>query len=319
MESVDHSLKNLSKARILVVGDIMLDRYWFGGVDRVSPEAPVPVVAVDEIESRIGGAANVAGNISSLGANSTLLGIVGDDEAGRQVTAIAASASIKNEVEVDPSIQTTVKLRVVSRNQQLLRADFEDRPGDPALSGMMQKYKKLLLEHDVVVLSDYGKGVLVGIEEMIRLANDAGKLTLVDPKGKDFSRYREATLITPNLKEFSEVVGACIDNADMETKAAKIIDELNIGKLLITLSEKGMALFAKDSLPIYQGAKTQEVYDVSGAGDTVIAVMAMALAAGLDDHDALDLSNSAAGVVVSKIGTATASLKELRSALEVGN
>ena len=216
-------------------------------------------------------------------------------------------------------MQTTVKLRMVSRNQQLLRTDFEERPKEAALNGMMSRFSDLLGDHDVVVLSDYGKGALVYVEEMIRLANELGKQTLVDPKGKDFSRYAGATMITPNLKEFSEVVGSPVDDDELETIAGNVIHQLDIRKLLVTLSEKGMAMFAKNTRPIYQVAKTQEVYDVSGAGDTVIASMALALAAKLDDHDALDLANSAAGIVVSKIGTATASLEELRLALKGGN
>ncbi|NKB61562.1 MAG: D-glycero-beta-D-manno-heptose-7-phosphate kinase [Gammaproteobacteria bacterium] len=319
MELVDDNLKRLTDARILVVGDIMLDRYWFGSVDRISPESPVPVLAVNDVQERMGGAANVAANVASLGASSTLLGVVGDDEAGKQICTLTRTASIRSEVYVDPSMQTTVKLRMVSRNQQLLRTDFEERPKEAALNGMMSRFSDLLGDHDVVVLSDYGKGALVYVEEMIRLANELGKQTLVDPKGKDFSRYAGATMITPNLKEFSEVVGSPVDDDELETIAGNVIHQLDIRKLLVTLSEKGMAMFAKNTRPIYQVAKTQEVYDVSGAGDTVIASMALALAAKLDDHDALDLANSAAGIVVSKIGTATASLEELRLALKGGN
>ncbi len=315
MESVAASLEQLAACKILVAGDAMLDRYWFGRVDRISPEAPVPVVAVCASEERIGGAGNVAGNITSLGGECALLSVVGDDEAGRKVGEIAADLGIEPHLVVERGGQTTVKLRVLSRNQQLLRADFESCPGTSALDDARAKYAELLARHQVVVLSDYGKGGLGRSEALIAAAADKKVPVLVDPKGSDFSRYRGAALVTPNLKEFEQVVGAVRDDEDMQVKARNLMRRHRLGKLLVTLSDRGMVLFSRGGAAIRCEARAREVYDVSGAGDSVIAVMAMATAAGLHQRVALSLATSAAGVVVSKLGTAAASVAELDAAI----
>ncbi len=316
MVSADKQIEAIQRARVLVVGDIMLDRYWFGGVERISPEAPVPVVLVDEVQSRLGGAGNVALNITSLGAKCTLIGTVGNDEAGEMVAEIAASANVDHSLLIDPSMQTCVKQRVISRNQQLLRADFESRPDLTVLSKTIEKVREIIDQHDVVVLSDYGKGTLVNVESLISLAVEHDKPVLVDPKGNDFSRYSGASLITPNLKEFEQVVGVVKDAIELEEKASNLIDQLGIGSLLITLSEQGMKLFQSGKESIHSPARKQEVYDVSGAGDTVIAAMAMCMATHQDFPQSLKIANNAAGVVVSKIGTATVNPDELREAIE---
>ncbi len=309
------ALRQLSACRILVAGDVMLDRYWFGEVERISPEAPVPVITVNGSEERIGGAGNVACNVAALGGQCTLLSPVGDDEAGRKVGEIAARAGIRRELVTDPDGQTTVKLRVISRNQQLLRADFESPPGAPALATAQAKFAELLGGHQAVVLSDYGKGGLNPIEALLALAAEQNIPALVDPKGGDFSRYRGAAMVTPNLKEFEQVAGAVADDADMQAKANDLMQRHELDKLLVTLSDRGMVLFSRAGGVLHRGARAREVYDVSGAGDSVIAVMAMAMAAGLDDHAGLSLANSAAGVVVSKLGTAAAGVEELEAAL----
>ena len=321
MASVAASLDKLATCNILVAGDVMLDRYWFGNVDRISPEAPVPVVTVDQrlSEERLGGAGNVACNITSLGARCALLSVVGDDEAGRQVSGIAARTGIEDQLVIDRGGQTTIKLRAISRNQQLLRADFESAPGAAALEAARSKFADLLARDSLqaVVLSDYGKGGLDDSEKLIALAAQKNVPVLVDPKGADFARYRGAAMVTPNLAEFEQVAGAVADDDDMRRKANALMRQHRLSKLLVTLSDRGMVLFSSspEGEVIRRPARAKEVYDVSGAGDTVIAVMALALAAALDDRDALALANAAAGVVVSKVGTATAGIDELKSAL----
>jgi len=315
MESVGSNLEKLGSARVLVVGDVMLDQYWMGDVKRISPEAPVPIVSVQETSERLGGAGNVARNITALGGECSMLGIVGDDEAGRSVEEISRNSSINVALERDVSIKTTIKLRVVSRNQQLLRADFENSPGNETLDAVLKRYEELIRDHDAIVLSDYGKGTLKDIESMIEIAEANAKPVLVDPKGVDYSRYRKATMITPNLAEFESATGIVQGDADFERKAAALIENLQLKHLLVTLSDKGMKLFSAEAEPVHIPARSREVYDVSGAGDTVIAVMAMAMSAGLPDVVGLELANSAAGVVISKLGTATTNVDELRSAI----
>ncbi|MGR3983822.1 MAG: D-glycero-beta-D-manno-heptose-7-phosphate kinase [Gammaproteobacteria bacterium] len=312
---LEKQLGKLPACKILVAGDAMLDRYWFGRVERISPEAPVPVVGVERSEERIGGAGNVACNVTSLGAQCTLLALVGDDEAGRRLDGIAERAGIARELVTDHDAQTTLKLRVISQNQQLLRADFESAPGARALGRAHAKFAELLGAHQAAVLSDYGKGGLRGVEKLIEQAREKNIPVLVDPKGGDFARYRGAAMVTPNLKEFEAAAGAVADDADMQRKAEELMRRHQLEKLLVTLSERGMVLFARGREAIRGEARAREVYDVSGAGDSVIAVMALALAAGLDDADALALANSAAGVVVSKLGTAAAGVEELSAAL----
>ncbi|MBX2869630.1 MAG: D-glycero-beta-D-manno-heptose-7-phosphate kinase [Acidiferrobacterales bacterium] len=316
MALADKKLDTIQEARVLVVGDIMLDRYWFGGVERISPEAPVPIVLVDEVQNRLGGAGNVALNIASLGARCTLIGTVGDDEAGKIVAEIASNASVDHDLVIDASIQTCVKQRVISQNQQLLRADFETRPEASLTKKTSSKAKDVIDQHDIIVLSDYGKGTLENVQSLISLALEHGKPVLVDPKGDDFSKYSNASLITPNLKEFEQVVGPIEGFDDLEQKANSLIAKLGISSLLVTLSERGMNLFQSGKASIHSPAKKQEVYDVSGAGDTVIAVMAMCMATEQDVAQSLRIANNAAGVVVSKIGTATVNIDELREAME---
>ncbi|MCY3770233.1 MAG: D-glycero-beta-D-manno-heptose-7-phosphate kinase [Gammaproteobacteria bacterium] len=315
MESVDHKLDQIADTKVLVVGDVMLDQYWMGDVRRISPEAPVPVIAVRETQERVGGAGNVARNITSLKGSCTLISVVGEDDPGRSIRRIASAEGINAVLVSDPETTTTVKLRVLSRNQQLLRADFENLPGDDACVQVYSRYQDLIEQHDAVVLSDYDKGCLGQIESLIALARQCGKPVLVDPKGTDYSRYRGATMVTPNLSEFEAVAGEVADDRDLTGKAHRLLGKTGIEQLLVTLSDKGMKLFGTGTKPLKTAARSREVYDVSGAGDTVIAVMVMAVSAGLSPVDAMEFANRAAGIVVSKLGTATATRKELRAAL----
>ncbi len=299
-----------------MVGDVMLDRYWFGSVDRISPEAPVPVLAVTREESRAGGAANVAHNLLALGAQSNLLSVVGDDEAGREIDNIIASYGATTTLIVDSSIKTIVKLRMVAQNQQLLRADFDEKPSEEVLSQCLDDYRNALQSTDVVILSDYGKGGLTHVTQMIKAARDHDIPVIIDPKGSDYSRYRGATLITPNMKEFETVAGSCESEADFANKAHQLRQELDLDYLLVTRSEKGMSLFGEDGSQIDSPATALEVYDVSGAGDTVISLMALATVAGFAEQDKLTLANTVAGIVVGKLGTAVASIDEVIAKLE---
>lgn len=304
----------LQQVRLLVVGDVMLDRYWFGDVDRISPEAPVPVVKVDRMEERLGGAANVARNIASLGASSHLLSVVGPDEAGSRLQSLLEEGGIGARLQVDGSIDTTVKLRIIGRQQQLLRVDFETTPSHEILQAKLADFQSCLEDCDAVVLSDYGKGGLTHIAEMIRLARSANKPVLVDPKGDDFSKYAGATVITPNRGELKAVMGSWRSEEDLEAKARQLKAELDLGALLVTRSEEGMSLFSDDE-SLHQSAQAREVFDVSGAGDTVIATLAVMIAAGAGWADAVRVANVAAGIVVGKLGTAVASRSELQDAL----
>jgi D-glycero-beta-D-manno-heptose-7-phosphate kinase len=299
-------------ARILVVGDVMLDRYWFGDVARISPEAPVPVVKVERTEERPGGAANVARNCADLGAQVGLLSVVGDDEAGRTLQRLMAQSAIKASLHQDAGLNTTVKLRVLGRQQQLLRIDFENAPDHEVLQDKLSEFAERVADCDVVILSDYGKGGLTHIGEMIRLARKAGKSVLVDPKGDDYERYRGASLLTPNRSELRDVVGKWSDVDDMSRRAQALRNDLGIDALLLTRSEEGMSLFQADQVQ-HEPALAREVFDVSGAGDTVIATLAVMLASGASLPDAMRLANRAAGVVVGKLGTATCTLAELRA------
>ena len=301
---------DFSKASILVVGDVMLDRYWFGDVQRISPEAPVPVVRVTRSDERLGGAANVARNAAALGAGVALVGVVGDDEPGRRIEAMAGEAGIDCRLARDAALPTTIKLRVIGRQQQLLRIDFEQAPGDATLARKLDAVRELLPRTQVLVLSDYGKGSLAQIEEIVRGAREAGKLVIVDPKGDDYSRYRGVTVLTPNRAELREVVGAWRDEADLVERAQRLRRSLEIRYLLLTRSEEGMTLFS-DEGAVTVPAQAREVYDVSGAGDTVVAVLAVMLAAGRPAEEAMRLANRAGGIVVGKLGTAAVSLQEL--------
>ncbi|GAB4057732.1 D-glycero-beta-D-manno-heptose-7-phosphate kinase [Uliginosibacterium sediminicola] len=306
------SIPDTRKARILVVGDVMLDRYWFGDVNRISPEAPVPVVRVERSEERPGGAANVARNASSLGATVSLLSIVGQDEAAQALEGLLQAANVRALLCKDAQLSTTVKLRVLGRQQQLLRIDFENMPSASVLADKLARYREELAAHDIVVLSDYGKGGLADVQQMIDLARAAGKPVLVDPKGDDYSRYKGASLLTPNRSELRQVVGKWDSEADLTERAQKLRQALGLEALLVTRSEEGMTLFQAQGA-VHEGTRAQEVFDVSGAGDTVIATLAVMLASGCDLASAMQLSNHAAGIVVAKLGTATVTLDEMRA------
>ena len=304
-------LPSFDKARILVVGDVMLDRYWFGDVHRISPEAPVPVLKVSRVEERPGGAANVARNIACLGANCTLLSVVGADEAGDCLRRLLTDQGrVEALLHRDESISTIVKLRAIARHQQLLRIDFETPPSHEVLNAKLADFHSKLPHCDVVILSDYGKGGLTHIAEMIQAARAAGKPVLVDPKGDDYARYQGATLLTPNRSEFREVAGGWKDEAELNAKAQKLRNELKLDALLVTRSEEGMTLF-RDKEVLHEPTQAREVFDVSGAGDTVIATLAVMLASGADMGEAVRISNRAAGIVVGKLGTATVSRAEI--------
>jgi rfaE bifunctional protein kinase chain/domain len=295
---------------VLVVGDAMLDQYWFGDVDRISPEAPVPVVRVQRREERLGGAANVARNIAAIGVGAALLTVVGEDEAGRSVTRMLKQGGIEPQVHLDPSLPTTVKLRVIGRQQQMLRVDFENVPEAETLAALLESYSAVLNDYDLVVLSDYGKGGLSHIARMVELANGEKKPVLVDPKGDEYTRYKGATLLTPNRAELREVVGRWKDEADLTRRAQTLRKELQVQALLLTRSEEGMTLYTDEGV-MSVPAQAREVFDVSGAGDTVIAIMAAMLAAGASLPDAVVAANRAGGIVVGKLGTATVSYEEL--------
>ncbi|MDD2686481.1 MAG: D-glycero-beta-D-manno-heptose-7-phosphate kinase [Gallionella sp.] len=304
-------LPQFSELSILVVGDVMLDRYWFGEVTRISPEAPVPVLKVERVEERPGGAANVARNIAALGAQVTLLSVVGTDEAGARLEQLLLDqGGIETLLQRDESISTIVKLRAVARQQQLLRIDFETPPSHEVLRTKLAEFHAKLPRADVVVLSDYGKGGLTHIAEMIQAARAAGKLVLVDPKGEDYVRYRGATLLTPNRSEFKQVAGGWKDEAELCAKAQKLRESLQLDALLVTRSEDGMTLFRADDV-VHEPTQTREVFDVSGAGDTVIATLAVMLASGAELPDAMRMANRAAGIVVGKLGTAVVTRDEI--------
>ncbi len=306
------SKEQLARARVLVVGDTMLDRYWHGAVERISPEAPVPVVKVNKEEERIGGAGNVAFNVVTLGAQASFLGVVGDDEPGHRMEALLQKTGIAAYLKRDPGLMTTVKLRVIGRHQQLLRLDFENEPDHEALALQNEAFAQIVPQHQAVLFSDYGKGGLAHIPKMIAAARAAGKPVLIDPKGSDYTRYAGATVITPNRAEMQQVVGSWSDAAGLRTKAQNLREQLNLDAILVTLSEEGMTLFdAKGETHV--DANAREVFDVTGAGDTVIATLATLVAAGLPLREAMPLANKAGGIVVGKFGTATVSYEELFS------
>jgi rfaE bifunctional protein kinase chain/domain len=303
--------------RVLVVGDTMLDRYWTGTVDRISPEAPVPVVNVQQVDERAGGAGNVAANIASLGAGSQLLSFVGDDDAGRRVNSILEMAGVDRHLHIDPKSRTTEKLRIVSRNQQLLRADFEDRPDSDLLARSVTDFKELLNGTDVVVISDYGKGGLANVVEMIGVAKERGVPVVVDPKGRDFTRYFDATMVTPNRQEFESITGVPANSPKFAQAAAELVESAGLEGLLVTLGADGMILFLANGDVIRQEARVREVYDVSGAGDTVVAVIAVAIGLKLDWTLSLELATRGASAVVGRFGTSVVKLADLQN-LEVG-
>jgi len=306
------AVPDTGRASVLVVGDVMLDRYWFGEVERISPEAPVPVVKVERTEERLGGAANVARNIAALGARIALLSVVGTDEAGRAIERLLGEEGIESSLQRDPDLATTVKLRVLGRQQQLLRIDFENWPAHEVLRAKLAEFEAIMPRHDVVVLSDYGKGGLAHIARMIQTARALGKTVLVDPKGDDYARYAGATLLTPNRAELREVVGRWSNEADLAARAQRLRERLGVDALLVTRAEEGMTLFRAQGV-VHEPTRAREVYDVSGAGDTVIATLAAMMAAGADIVSAMRFANRGAGVVVGKLGTAVAHLSDLET------
>ncbi|ELX8377643.1 bifunctional D-glycero-beta-D-manno-heptose-7-phosphate kinase/D-glycero-beta-D-manno-heptose 1-phosphate adenylyltransferase HldE [Providencia vermicola] len=308
-------LPDYKQAGVLVVGDVMLDRYWHGPASRISPEAPVPVVKVNMVEERPGGAANVAMNIASLGAQSYLVGLTGVDDAAKALTDSLHAVKVRCDFVPIPTHPTITKLRVLSRNQQLLRLDFEEGFENVDVQPMLERIEQALPNIGALVLSDYAKGALSQVQKMIALANNAGVPVLIDPKGNDFERYRGATLLTPNMSEFEAIVGRCRDNQDVEEKGMHLLQSLDLTALLITRSEQGMSLIRRNEPPLHLPTEAQEVYDVTGAGDTVIGVLAASIASGRPLHEACALANAAAGVVVGKLGTSTVSPIELENAI----
>ncbi|MBP6483962.1 MAG: D-glycero-beta-D-manno-heptose-7-phosphate kinase [Rhodoferax sp.] len=304
--------EKMAAARVLVVGDVMLDRYWYGAVDRISPEAPVPVVRITRDEERTGGAANVAYNVVTLGAQASLLTVVGADEASHKLEALVANTGIQPHFGRDPELTTTVKLRIIGRQQQLLRLDFENTPKNELLASQTAAFETLLPSHGAVLFSDYGKGGLGHITDMIARARAASKPILVDPKGSDYNRYQGATVITPNRAELQQVIGAWRNEEDLRSKVRVLREQLNLQAVLLTRSEEGMTLFDADG-ELHVSAQAREVFDVTGAGDTVIATMAALVSAGFSLRDAVPLANQAGGIVVGKFGTATVSFDELFS------
>jgi rfaE bifunctional protein kinase chain/domain len=305
-----HSLTTLSDARILIVGDVMLDRYWFGEVNRISPEAPVPVVRVERREERLGGAANVARNAATLGAQTGLLGVIGQDEAGAVVEGLLTDLGISSYLNRDPAISTIIKLRVIGRQQQLVRVDFEDAPTDTVLRDKLTQFNALIDKYDVIILSDYAKGSLVNVADMISVGKKLGKRILVDPKGDDFARYKGASILTPNRSELIRIVGNWKSEEELTTKAQNLRRSLDLEALLLTRSEEGMTLYLDNEVVNFP-AVAREVFDVSGAGDTVIATLAVMLGNGVALKEAVRIANLAGGIVVGKLGTATVTREEL--------
>jgi rfaE bifunctional protein kinase chain/domain len=308
----------MASRRVLVVGDAMLDRYWSGDVFRISPEAPVPVVQVRREEDRPGGAANVALNICALGAQATLRGVVGGDEEGRRLRELLRGAGVCAQLGVDPAVRTTLKLRVVARSQQMLRADFEQTPDAAALDTLWREFEQDRAPYHAVLFSDYAKGTLRDVERMIALARARGLKVLVDPKGRDYGRYRGADVITPNRAELQAVVGPWSDEHDLQRRAFDLCAALDVGALLLTRSEEGMTLFERGRV-LHVPAQQVEIADVTGAGDTVIAVVAMMVAADLPLDEAVRVANRAGGLAVTKFGTASLSATEVFGAAARGN
>lgn len=310
------NIKNFCHARVLVVGDVMLDSYWHGPASRISPEAPVPVVKIEKQEARIGGAGNVALNAAVLGASTRLLSLTGQDAAADQIETMLGTNRVQTHLQRVANSSTITKLRILSRNQQLIRLDFEDHFPEWNAEALLKDFCSCLPAVDVVILSDYAKGALRRSHDLIAAARRAGKIVIVDPKGDNFDHYRGASLITPNLSEFEAVVGHCESEAEIERRGIVLRDQLELDAVLVTRSEKGMTLLERGQPPMHLPTRTQDVYDVTGAGDTVVATLAAALGAGMPLKEAVFLSNVAAGIVVAKLGTATVTPAELELALQ---
>ena len=308
-------LPEFDQASVLVVGDLMLDRNWQGRTSRISPEAPVPVVHVDGVEDRAGGAGNVALNIAALGSRVTVMGYVGKDDAATSLQGLLEEVGVSCQFEPLDDQPTITKLRVLSRHQQLIRLDFEKGFHDLPVEAMLASFKLALANHDVVILSDYDKGTLASVQQFILAAKAANKKVLIDPKGTDFKRYQGATLMTPNWSEFEAVVGPCKNDEELVSKGMDLLMDLQLDALLVTRGEKGMSLLQPGHAPIHLPTQAREVFDVTGAGDTVISTLAASLAAGASFSDATVLANQAAGLVVAKLGTATATQQELKATL----
>lgn len=304
----------IAKVRILVVGDVMLDEYWFGDVRRISPEAPVPIVHVSRSDERPGGAANVARNIVALGAQASLLSVVGADATADRLRLELDKAGVTHHFRIDAAIRTTLKLRVIGQHQQMLRVDFEEKPSHETLQAKRTEFNRLIAEAEVVVFSDYGKGTLQRVSDLIDVAKQAGKIVLVDPKGWDYQRYAGATVVTPNRAELAEAVGGWGDVAEMDRKAEALRAALGLEALLLTMSEQGMKLYLPGRV-LHQPAQAQEVFDVSGAGDTVIAALAVMLGARQGWEEAVAFANVAAGVAVAKLGTSIVAFEEVEPLL----
>lgn len=302
--------ERIASLNVFVVGDVMLDEYWFGDVRRISPEAPVPIVHVSHSDERPGGAANVARNIVSLGARATLLAVVGADATADRLRRALDEAGVSHALSVDPAIRTTLKLRVVGQHQQMLRVDFEEPPSRETLEAKQAEYERLLADADVVVLSDYGKGALARVTELIAIARRLGKPVMIDPKGRDYSRYAGATMITPNRAEMADAVGSWSTPEELDLKAERLREQLGLEVLVVTMSEQGMKLYSQNGV-FHQHAKAQEVFDVSGAGDTVIAALAIMHGCGVDWESAVAFANAAGGVAVGKLGTSVVDFDEV--------
>ena len=304
------TLAQLQRTQLLIVGDVMLDRYWYGAVDRISPEAPVPVVRVTREEERLGGSANVAFNVVTLGAQASLVSVLGDDDNGVRLSRLVEKSGIQAHFGRDAQLQTTVKLRIIGRQQQLLRADFENQPQSEVLASQTQLFQQLLGSHQAVLFSDYGKGGLTHVADMVASARLSGLPVLIDPKGSDYSRYAGATVITPNRAELQQVIGPWRDENHLLEMAQQLREQLRLDALLLTRSEEGMSLFDADGA-MHVPAQAREVFDVTGAGDTVIATLASLMGSGMPLRQALPWANKAGGVVVGKFGTAGVTYQEL--------
>lgn len=310
------SLPDFTSCNVLVAGDLMLDRYWTGSTNRISPEAPVPVVRIADSDERLGGAANVALNLAKLGCHVSLHGIVGEDEAAQTLTTLAAEADLDCCFDRNASKATITKLRIISRHQQLIRMDFEDSYADLNKGKLLLDFDAGLDSCSAVVLSDYGKGSLSECQRMIQMASERGIPVLVDPKGEDFEKYRGATLVTPNLSEFELVAGRSDTDQDLLGKGEALRLQFGWRALLITLGERGMALIEEGQAPLVVPTQAKDVFDVTGAGDTVIATLAACIGSGTDLALATRIANLAASIVVGKLGTASTSPTELRAALK---
>jgi D-beta-D-heptose 7-phosphate kinase/D-beta-D-heptose 1-phosphate adenosyltransferase len=312
-------LPTFSSGSLLVVGDVMLDRYWNGFTSRISPEAPVPVVQIKSDDVRVGGAGNVALNAASIGAKVRLIGLVGDDENASMIEGILSKGNVSFNMQRIANSKTITKLRVLAQNQQLLRLDFEDKFRSLDQELMINSFRLAIKDANLLILSDYDKGTLTNSQNLIEIARSLDKKVIVDPKGLNYEKYRNATVITPNLSEFEAIVGKCANDKEIELRGLDLCNSLNLEAVLVTRSEKGVSLIARDADPVHIPAVTQEVFDVTGAGDTVIAVLGAALASSIPLVEAVKVANLAAGIAVAKLGTSIVSHKELSILLKSYN